>query len=368
MKKQILLMASALSTCLVACGQAAQTIEMSYETSVERPGGVVAQDQVSVPWNDCHTNLQYAYLMSDSQKIDYFAFGNLHLSEPKPIVLTFDNQNADKLELSKFADFASSETYSKAADGTFPIYNLEIGQDYYYRPFGSKSPEYHFKTLDVAPRNLLIEGVNNVRDIGGHTTVDGKRIKQGLYIRGGEWNVGKNDEVFEWSITEKGKEALSKFKFATEIDLRLEGYERSRTIENAIPGIAPILIPIDYNNASFYMDKRKDELLKVFEALTNLDNYPVYLHCRIGTDRTGIASFLLGALLGMEKDDLYRDYLFSNFDKISGSRDPITLTRYINYLNNNTEGETLKEHAYNYLVGLGIPSARLDALREMFLE
>ena len=70
----------------------------------------------------------------------------------------------------------------------------------------------------------------------------------------------------------------------------------------------------------------------------------------------------------MKKEDIYRDYLMSNFDKVSGSRKALTITRYFNYLEKNSEGDTIAEHAYNYLVELGIPKAQLDATRAMFLD
>lgn len=367
-----------MTLCLASCDSEPQltsfdseprSIELSYKETVERSGGYVAQNDVEVPWNDCHTPLQYAYLMSDYDQIDKFAFGNLALSDPKPIVLTFNNKEHKQLEISKYQDFSDSAIYDIAEDSSFYVYNLEVGSDYYYRPYQHDHPVVHFKTLDLAPRILKIDGTSNIRDIGGYVNSDGKRIKQGLFIRGAEWNIGNNESgECVWKVTEEGQKVIRQLGIKTEIDLRMEGEEACRTKDDKFLDINPILIPIDYNNASFYMDYRKDELRDVFNALTTTANYPVYLHCRIGTDRTGISSFLLECLLGMKKEDIYRDYLMSNFDKVSGSRKALTITRYFNYLEKNSEGDTIAEHAYNYLAELGIPKAQLDATRAMFLD
>ncbi|MCR5491208.1 MAG: tyrosine-protein phosphatase [Bacilli bacterium] len=361
-----------LSLCAVGCSgpevpdDAPQSVELESPSVAKRIGGRVAEADVTVPWNDAHTPAQYAYLMGDYDKIDHLALGNEYLSTPKGITLTFQHGEKTALELSKYSDFSESKVYEKTLSGEFQVYNLEIGTDYYYRPYKHSYPVYHFSTADLGPRNLKMDGVDNVRDLGGYVTTSGKRIKQGLYYRGGQWNTGKIDRL-EWCITDEGKSLVKELGIKTEIDLRMEGNEMSRTAEDAIEGVTPILIPIDYNNAGWYMDKRKDELLKVFEALTNLDNYPLYLHCRIGTDRTGISSFLLGALLGMQEEDLYRDYMFSNFGKISGSRESTTILRYINYLKNNFEADTLEQSAYLYLTDLGIAAEKLDALKAKFL-
>jgi protein tyrosine/serine phosphatase len=43
-------------------------------------------------------------------------------------------------------------------------------------------------------------------------------------------------------------------------------------------------------------------------AFANPDNYPIFYHCRGGADRTGSYAFILGALYGMNFDDLILEY------------------------------------------------------------
>ena len=46
-----------MTLCLASCDSEPRSIELSYEETVERSGGYVAQNDVEVPWNDCHTPL-----------------------------------------------------------------------------------------------------------------------------------------------------------------------------------------------------------------------------------------------------------------------------------------------------------------------
>ena len=49
-------------------------------------------------------------------------------------------------------------------------------------------------------------------------------------------------------------------------------------------------------------------LKDAFAIFGNKDNYPIVMHCSIGTDRTGMLAFLINSLLGVSEEDLYKDY------------------------------------------------------------
>ena len=106
-----------------------------------------------------------------------------------------------------------------------------------------------------------------------------------------------------------------------------------------------------------------------FELLSDRNNYPIDFHCAIGKDRTGCMAYLIEALCGMKEEYLYRDYLFSNFAKISGicktddidDRYGATLKAY--------EGETLQEKTYKYLNEvIGVESEKLDAIKDILID
>jgi len=55
-----------------------------------------------------------------------------------------------------------------------------------------------------------------------------------------------------------------------------------------------------------------DEILKAFQLLTDERNYPMAFGCIAGKDRTGLLACLLHSALGVRKEDIVADYLFTN--------------------------------------------------------
>ena len=80
----------------------------------------------------------------------------------------------------------------------------------------------------------------------------------------------------------------------------------------------------------------------VFEILADESNYPLVFHCSIGTDRTGFIAYLIGGLLGVGQEELEREFLFSNFGYIGGSRNLDYMKAYVPAIDK-YEGNTLSE-------------------------
>ena len=103
-----------------------------------------------------------------------------------------------------------------------------------------------------------------------------------------------------------------------------------------------------------------------FNTLNDVNNYPVYFHCTHGKDRTGGIAYVVEALLGMDEESMYRDYLFSGFASasdyvmkptgISGNYGK-TLAEY----KKEDTSLTLAQRTYAYLNEvLEIPTTQLD--------
>ena len=76
---------------------------------------------------------------------------------------------------------------------------------------------YSFTTSGEAPRNLDIEGVTNVRDMGGWPLEEGGYERQGMIYRGAKFN---QDESAEPVVTENGIKTLQdELKIKTELDV-----------------------------------------------------------------------------------------------------------------------------------------------------
>ena len=122
-----------------------------------------------------------------------------------------------------------------------------------------------------------------------------------------------------------------------------------------------------FNNATF-----RQSYKNVFSALAVRENYPIYMHCTGGADRTGTVSFLLNALLGVDESDLIHDYEFTSFS-FYGVRDSKTgfyADYFIPFRNTleTFEGETLAEKTASYLLSIGVTQDEIDSIRSILIE
>ncbi|MBO5528412.1 MAG: tyrosine-protein phosphatase [Bacilli bacterium] len=291
---------------------------------------------------DFHSDLQYAYLCSDYSMASRFAKGASELSRPLPYVLDFGEEGDYVVEISPRKDFAEAKRIAVSGDH-YDFYNPLLDQNYYWR-FASSTEELtqaeaeHFYVPALGPRNLYVDGVTNVRDIGGYWSKLGGVVRQGLYYRGGRLNTSSSNSL-KMEITEQGKDTLiNDLGVTSEIDLRMNEFEtltgsKSGWANNeygymndeAIEEITYFPKALNWNHSDM-MREDKEMIGNIFRIIANEDNGSVYLHCNIGTDRTGMISYLLGTLVGIPQADLYRDYLYSNFGNIGGSRDLSALT------------------------------------------
>ena len=101
----------------------------------------------------------------------------------------------------------------------------------------------------------------------------------------------------------------------------------------------------------------------IFEADIN----PIIIHCTHGAGRTGLNSFALLSLLGVEYEDITRDYAFTDFGQ-----------KNIKYINskfniwwpklNDFNGDTLAEKSKSFLMGKGIEESKLEHIRAIFIN
>ncbi len=289
--------------------------------------------------------------------------------EPVPVVLSWDNTDgalyhnvfvADNAEMKDAAVYLCNVP-------SLTLCDLYTGYEYYWQVVSEyedttvKSAVFSFKTL-ASPRTVAIDGVSNARDIGGYKTGDGKQIKRGIVYRGADFE----------RITEAGKNKLVKeLGIKTELDLR----------ERTNRGPSPLGDDINYVAVSgpwydkAFINGYQNDLLNELRVFADADNYPIYFHCSLGRDRTGTLAFLLEALCGVSKDDIYMDYEVSFFSDMSGYDDSTAPSAMVNVLDtfrqtvqNYAKGRSLSEAARAFLLELGMTEAELDAIRANLLE
>lgn len=114
--------------------------------------------------------------------------------------------------------------------------------------------------------------------------------------------------------------------------------------------------------------RAKQAFAKVFRLFTDRKNYGIDFHCIAGQDRTGTVSFLLLGLLGVEEEDLYKDWEATGFWNKSTSFCHAKAFDYLVGLMDTYEGQTLAERIYSYVKSCGITETEIDAFREIMLE
>ncbi len=324
-----------------------------------------------------HTELQEQYLKERAPgSVNKYANGvnagdgqdHRELSYPVPVSFRWTAGEGESytLTVSEKEDFSDALTF-ETEETSYDVYNLKAGTTYYWTVTAGEavSGAAVFSTATRAPRNLYVDGVANVRDVGGWATADGGTVKQGLFYRGGRLT---KDYFGDVTASEAGIATLRDvLKIKTELDLRggvNDPSEAGNLTSSAIgEGVAYRHIGMNWEGNLFELNH--EELKEIFALLADENNYPVYMHCSIGTDRTGIVSYLVNGLLGVADFDLYRDYLFSNFAYIQGAREINTITKGYGATISGYGGDTTAESVRLALLAIGVPEAHLDAVKRI---
>jgi len=322
---------------------------------------------------EIHTTLQKEFLSYtgkyDEMDPSLYPDGKQLLSDSLPVNVYWNyeppkNKNVLNYGVTYGQDSNLSDGYTiKTTNQTASIVNPYLGVNYFRitAQLSDKSTEqsdiHSFIVDETCPRNLAIEGMTNCRDIGGINLEDGGKIKQGLIYRTSGYHYDYNTSPTDAGITEM----LQHLKFKTEVNVA----DSSEHVLN-LHGTTVKNLYMDFRGNSTHVFSRNAESVKnFFNLLTDTSNYPLFFHCRIGTDRTGLIAILLNGLLGTPMNNIYQDFLFSNFGNIQEKRyigekaknDNIEV--YLKEINS-IAGKTFKNKVYNTLLAIGVSSSTLD--------
>ena len=273
-----------------------------------------------------------------------------------------------KLYISTNADMTDAQCYLTSLTSLSVDY-LYVDTVYYwfvdavYGKYTVRSEVFSF-TTDATPRTVNVEGVSNVRDLGGYITEDGKKIKQGMIYRS-----AKLDD-----ITDLGEYTLL-YMLGIKTDLDLRGYKEEAPIEelNYVPVDCPW-----YSTGSNHIwmnDYNKEEFAKAIKVFADINNYPIIFHCSLGRDRTGTLAMVLGGLLGLDENTLMMEYelsVFSYWGTNGSTKYNDGLRKSIHdtylYISNNYEGDSFSEKVENFLLEIDVTAEEIASIRSIMLE
>lgn len=169
---------------------------------------------------------------------------------------------------------------------------------------------------DFCQRIVNVDGVSNVRDIGGYSAQGNSKVQYGLIYRGARLNA----------ITDKGIATFTQeLGIKTELDVRygtdggkavdMEGVAYKQLGMWAYNSILPDTCQPKASGAGLFDERTIDGIKGVFEAIANPDNLPVYIHCTAGADRTGTICYLINGVLGVEYEGLVQDFELTSFSE-----------------------------------------------------
>ena len=174
-----------------------------------------------------------------------------------------------------------------------------------------------FKTQsDFSQRIVNVDGVSNVRDIGGYNAQGNSTVKYGLLYRGARLNA----------ITDDGLATFTQeLGIKTELDVRygtdggkvvdIDGVAYQQLGMWAYSSILPDTCQPKATGAGLFDARTIDGIKGVFETLAEPENLPVYIHCTAGADRTGTICYLINGVLGVEYEGLVQDFELTSFSE-----------------------------------------------------
>ena len=333
---------------------------------------------------EIHTPAQKTYLEYTG---DYASFPQSQLpsgrewnSDPLPVKLAWDYAVPSGKTLKRFAvtfgqksDLSDGFRKEGSSMKNINLQNVFLGKNYFKviaehtDNSETESDIMSFNVTTQAPRNIAIDGMTNCRDLGGRTTVGGGKVKQGMIYRTS--GVKGNNPA---NATADGiSEMKNHLKMKTEINVA-----DGSSYNGSGNGWTVIEHKMDYDSANqthHHFSRNAESVKAFFKTISDASKYPVFFHCRIGTDRTGLCANLLGGLLGVSKNELYQDYLFSDFANIGEQRvigaaaGQDNIENYMNEIDA-MPGATFANKCYNTLLAIGVERSTLDSVISILTE
>jgi protein tyrosine/serine phosphatase len=172
-------------------------------------------------------------------------------------------------------------------------------------------------------RDLVWDGILNVRDLGGHPTADGRETKFGRIVRAD--NIRR--------LTDEGWRSLVDYGIRTIVDLRTDEeldadppaelpvdvvhvpfmdddplmFDRAEKVSNEAPDVAIATRDVYL----IFIEGSHEKIASVMRAIVDAPEGGVVVHCAGGKDRTGLTVAFLLRIAGVGLEEIAADYALS---------------------------------------------------------
>lgn len=174
--------------------------------------------------------------------------------------------------------------------------------------------------------NINIDGVLNFREVGGLSTIDGRKVRRGKLFRSGSYS----------GVTDVGITQLADLGINRIFDLRNMREQKkydTTNIENAGFNIACVCHSLELGELATILRTETATPAEVVRAMEDtyrklpsyfseiylkffqtciMNDGPVAVNCSVGKDRTGVAIALLLAIIGVRREEIIAEYVLTN--------------------------------------------------------
>lgn len=201
------------------------------------------------------------------------------------------------------------------------------------------------------PFRQSFDRIANFRDLGGHTTRDGRRVRMGRLFRSGHLGHSSDEDLAR--LAELGLRSV--FDFRTASDIRADGADRlpegARHVQLSMPDparghdIRELIGERDGEHLQRIFGEGRAEAMMVEAAasmvrersrpyaeflahLAEPGSLPALFHCSAGKDRAGWAASVVLLAVGVDEEQVAEQYLLSNREaerireRLASSDDP----------------------------------------------
>lgn len=340
-------------------------------------------------------------------------------SDPQPVRLEWRGEGGP-FEVKVTKRGADRPWFSATvASNCVEVWNLEIARTYDWTVCGGgMCAKGSFRTEDQAPRLIRVPKVPNMRDLGGRV-VDGRRVRQGMVYRSSGLNNNAKtvfytyDEILRLEaegklagMGEQGARYSAKLKsgrqldknflrlvktppkepgsarlteewraymcevlgIRTDLDLRSTRERFGMTGSPLGAGVKFVTMEENYHGYAAVHTTGAEDTRRVLRVFLDRSNYPIVFHCIGGADRTGTVATILHGILGLDDDEIWKDYQVTAWQ--GGVNDARHLKWFTDFVSSfdRFEGATLSERIRRYVLGLGFTEADMQTIRDILLE